>query len=121
MKFSATRSADSSAARVTGDEQHRLAGSDARAVFVLDADRDLCVEQPKRLERERNAADDAALARDERRARAAIGDDRRDRRDVVERAVLLRAPTRTSSSSARCVSGKRSSAVAARPPAPTAA
>src|SRR5262249_40617608 len=54
------------------------------------AERPLPIEEAKGFERERNSADDTAFARDERRARTPIGDDGRDRRDVVERRVLLK-------------------------------
>ena len=88
MKFSATRSADSSARAWPVTKRMGSPVSHAHAVLVLDADRDLRVEQPERLEAERNAADDSVLTRDEARARAPVRHDSRDRRDVVERAVF---------------------------------
>ena len=72
-----------------GHEDDRVALLDARAVLAVHAHGDLRIEQTKCLEREWQAAHDAALTRDERRARPTIGHDRRDRRDVVERGVLL--------------------------------
>ena len=60
-----------------------------RAVLEIDADRDLRIELPERLDGERHAAEHSVGARHELAARVPVGDDRRDRRQVVERLVLV--------------------------------
>ncbi len=75
-------------ARVAGHEKDGIAVAYGHPVLVLDADRDLSVEQPKRLEAERNSTDDSVLTRHEARAGAPVRHDCRDRRDVVEGTVL---------------------------------
>jgi hypothetical protein len=70
-------------------EEHGDARLDPASVLLVDADRDFGIELAERLDRQRNSGDHAALTGHERAARAAIRDDRRDGREIVERAVFL--------------------------------
>ena len=72
-----------------GHEQNRRAGFHTAAVLVLDANGHLRVEQAKRLEGERDSSHDARFARHQSRAGTAVRHDRRNRGEVIERAVLV--------------------------------